>query len=498
MVAQTPVASTPANRAGGHLLKLDSPLLLGAVIALGAANFLWQLGASSYFVDEVLSIQHAVPALGTVNHLVATTETTPWPYFWALHVWLHLTGSQAEWVVRLPHALAGVALIAAVYWMSRAFLDRHASLLAALLTALSPLVLTYAQRVRVYVFVLLALTLAVGLVVRAARERPWRGWRLAAGAGAAILALWLHYTAAFVVVPLCLWLLFQRALPGRARLWFVLACTAGGLAELPLFLRQYSYAPNGGVGPGGAITALNVVRILETPFDGRYVAPVNAFRIMALVVLGTCAVMLVLRPGQRVREPRLLLALGACAPLAVLVLGLAGKDVVITRYTVVAAPLLLTVVAAGLASLPRAAAGVVGLLCATAGIWGLVRVHERGGFYPPAKEAITFIRRHEVAGGVLALPGHPGADLPLGYYAQRLLHPVPAFIEATDRPALLAVLRHRQPVWNVVERRSVAASPSALRQQLDRYLVSYGYRAETVKFEVSSSTFVVELLTPIR
>jgi hypothetical protein len=469
---------------------------VAGVIALGALNFLWQLGSSSYFVDEVLSIQHALPGFGAINHLVATTETTPWTYFWALHVWLNLTGSQSEWVLRLPEALACVALIGAVYWMARAFAGRWTALLAALLTALSPLVLTYAQRVRVYPFALLALTLCVGLIVRAVREERHRTGRLLAGAALAILALWLHYTASLVVAPLCVWLAVQRGVSTRARAAFISSCAVGGVALLPLFLRQYSYAPNGGVGAGGGITALNVVRILETPFDGRYVASVNAFRIIALIVVAVSSLVLLLRARADVRQPRLLVALALTAPLAILIGGLAGKDVVITRYTVVAAPMLVTTVAAGITSLPRIPATVLAALAAIAALWGLARVHERSGFYPPAREALEFIQAHRVPGDVIAVPGHPGADVPMAFYAPRVLHPLAPFVEGTDHTAVTSVLHQHRPLWYTTEYRTITSSPAAIRRFFDRAFAPYGYRATTVGVISTSSTFLVMLLTP--
>ncbi len=473
-------------------------MLVLAVTGLGAADFLWRLGSSSYFVDEVLSIQHALPSIGTVNSLVSKTETTPWTFFWGLHLWLHSTGSQTEWVTRLPSALAGVALVAAVYWMARAFVDRPAALLAALLTALSPLVLTYAQQVRVYVFVLLALTVAVGLTVRAALDAPHRTRRLVLGGAAAVLALWLHYTAALVVTPLCVWLAARRELSARSRVGFTGACLAGALIELPLFLHQYRYAPNGGIGATGAITGLNAARVLETPFDGRFVASVNAFRIIGLLTLSVSVAVLAAGARGRVRAPRLLLALGATAPVTILILGAAGSDVVITRYAAVAAPLLLTAIASAVLSLPRAGAAGLAALAAAAAIWGVITIHRRTGLDAPARETIAFIHSHPQPGAVVAVPGHPGADIPLGFYARRDLHPAPALIEATDHAAVVRVFHERRPVWFVVERHSLTTTPAALQRFLDRVLGRYRYRAELVQPITTSTTFVVELLVPRR
>jgi hypothetical protein len=58
---------------------------LALVLVLVALNFLWQLGSLSYYVDEVLSIQHSLPSIGPIVHVVNQTETTPWTFFIAFH-----------------------------------------------------------------------------------------------------------------------------------------------------------------------------------------------------------------------------------------------------------------------------------------------------------------------------------------------------------------------------------------------------------------------------
>ena len=86
----------------GRQSRLLAPSALWAILLGAIGNFFWQLGSSSYFVDEALSIEHALPALHGVLHVVSHTETTPWTYFLFLHEWLYRAGSQAEWVTRLP------------------------------------------------------------------------------------------------------------------------------------------------------------------------------------------------------------------------------------------------------------------------------------------------------------------------------------------------------------------------------------------------------------
>lgn len=478
-----------------HVLPAEGVVWLLVVLALAAANFLWQLGSPSYFVDEALSIEHALPSLGTVTHLVTHTETTPWTFFWGLHLWLHLTGSQAEWVTRLPSALAGVALAASVFWMARAFVERSGALLAATLTALSPLILSYAQQVRVYVFLMLALVIAVGLTTRVGTPGPGRTRRLAGGAAAAVVALWLHYTAALVVAPLCVWLALQRGMSRRARTAFAGVCLAAALIELPLFLRQYSYSPNGGIGQQGRITTLNVLRLIGTPFDGRYVLGLDGLRIIGLVVVLTATVVLLVGRSPRVRGSHLLVALGLTAPVVILIAGLAGKDVEITRYTAVAAPFMITLVAAAVVALPRPAALLLAGLTACASAWGLVETHQRSGFYAPARETLAFIQSHRVPGQVVVVPGHPGADVPLAYYAPGILRPLAPFIEGTNRSAVLASIHQRRPMWFVSEQ-SQSTSPVATRRFLTRAFSTYDYTPRIVHYLRTSTTFLVYLIAP--
>ncbi len=142
-------------------------LALGVVLVVAALNFLWQLGSSSYFVDEVLSLQVASHSLGGLLHAVSHTEITPPAYFLFQHEWLARAGSQAEWVARLPSVACGVLLVAAVYWLaSLVSANLMVSLGAAALAALSPFVLEYAQRAQGYLFAALLVTVAVCSVLQ--------------------------------------------------------------------------------------------------------------------------------------------------------------------------------------------------------------------------------------------------------------------------------------------------------------------------------------------
>src|SRR5438874_10677556 len=202
-------------------------LALPVILLVAAANFAWQLGSSSYFVDEAFSVLHSAPSFGAMFHFIARYETTPWPYFVFLHEWMGHTGSEAEWVTRLPSVVAGVALVWGTYWMAGAFVSRRPALAAAALAALSPLITSYAQETRVYVFLMLALVIAVGAAVRAAKRTEAQNRLLILGALAAFVAIWLHYIALSVVLPLLVWVEIRPNLRVRQRAGLGVACVSG-------------------------------------------------------------------------------------------------------------------------------------------------------------------------------------------------------------------------------------------------------------------------------
>lgn len=468
-----------------------------AILALAAVNFFWQLGSSSYYVDETLSIEHSLPSLGNILTIVRMTETTPWTFFVLMHEWLYRTGSQAEWVTRLPSAVAGVALVAAVYWMAGAFLDRRPALLAAALCALSPLVLEYAQQVRVYVFVMLAVTIAVGATVRAAAASEHRTRLLLVGALTAILSLWLHYTAALVIVPLCVWLATRRELSWRSRAAFIGACLVAELAVLPLFIDQNRYYPNGGLVEVANLTWTNLVRIAETPFDSRVPGGVDIVRLIGVAIAVGSVIVLLLDRRRSVRSGRLLAALGLFAPLALVIIGIAGKDVVITRYTAVAAPFLLTAVAAAVAMLPRMPAIVLAAAVLVVAGVGLADSHRHAGFYAPAREVTGYIGTYRHLGDIVITTGLPGFDVPLDYYGERLLHPIPEYIAATAAAQLHAAFAQHRRVWIVREIFDPKVPDATLLRSATAILRASDYRAIRVRTFTTTSSLAVFLAVPV-
>jgi mannosyltransferase len=440
-------------------------LALVALLGLAAANFLWQLGSSSYYVDEVLAINVALHPLSGLLHAIDTSEISPPAYFAFLHEWTGHIGTGPEWVTRLPSALCGIALVGAVYWLASVVSERRlVALAAAGLTALSPFVLEYAQLAQGYVFVMLAATVAVAACIEASLSgASRRGWWLLAGGVAAVLALWLHYTAGLVVVPLCAWVATRRDLPRRWRGAFVAWCVLGGLALIPLVLRQHQAVPaRSGVAASAGVTASTAERIFETPLDGR----VDALRVLGVIVTVAALGWLLASRRPVVRARALLAVIAAGVPFALLVLSAFGAHLMLTRYAAVAAPMMIVAIAAAAtAARPRPLGALIAVGALVVVLAGLIASHRAQGFYFDARGVDRYIRSHERPGDAVLASGEPGILIPLAYYGLR-----PDALGSVTADALLHA--HRQRVWVIYD--LPADLPSTA--ELDDYMRT-GFRA---------------------
>jgi hypothetical protein len=469
-------------------------LALPAILLLAAANFFWQLGSPNYFVDEAFSVMHSLPAIHTLLDEVAHTETTPYTYFLFLHEWMIRTGSQAEWVTRLPSAVAGVGLVGAVYWMARAFVTRWVALGAGALCAISPLIQSYAQETRVYVFLMLALVIMVGATVRACRRVEARTALLTLGAVMAFLAMWLHYTAISVIVPLAVWVATRPELSRRARAAFIAVCAVGVGTVIPLLLEQYSIFPNDGY-INGQINFNNAISVIGTPFGARVGTPASARTVVgALVVLLAIAALLLWR-RRPVAERGLLVALGVVGILGIFLLDLTGKHIMITRYTAVTAPFVATAIAAAFTQLPRISAAGLAAAAVAVSVAGLVDNHSRSGFWPPVDEAVEYVAPRERPGDFMLDTGAPIADVPIFYYVThtRLLRPKLELLPLED-PAVSNAFSHHKRIW-IIDKPASPTSVAAL-SSVRRLLRTYHFHAVSVRVYNTSLALGLLLTVP--
>lgn len=453
--------------------KLRLPLLLGLVALIAAVNFLWQLGSSSLHIDEGFSWWAAEPDLGELLHRVRVNEVAPWTYYLGLHGWTELLGSDSEWLLRLPSALAAVAIVLVTYRIGVLTLrNRAAALLAATLAATSPLLLTYAQQARAFALAALFVMLAVWAALEAERDdeaRSRRAWLLLLG-GSSIAALWLHYTAALVLVPLYAWVLLSSRLGRGETLAAVGAVGLASLPLLPLADDQLSRGHEAGVAPSARLTAENALQVLGSPFDGR-AEQLTFWLVLGAIATAVAALIVGLQrrgaPAEPLRGLLLPLALGPV--LVVLALTAVGDDVLISRYTVVAAPFLVLLIAGAVAVGPRLVAAPLAVLALAGAIGGSLYLHRSASFYGDVGGAFTAIESRYREGDIVVLRGYPAIG-PVGEYYRRRELPDAGLVVIPGSQGLLdQLVRERRRLWVIDQQR--------LRPRLRRGLVPEGYRS---------------------
>lgn len=202
-----------------------SPLLVVSAVAL--ALRLINLGGAALWYDETGSVWMA--SLPFREMIAATAgDTHPPLYFALLWVWVRLFGS-SEFSVRLPSAILSALVVALAFHLAlRVGLSRKVAIAAALLTAVAPIQLHYAQEARMYA--LFEVEFLVTLF--AALDRRW--WLF--GVGLAAL-YWTHNYGLIYAVPLnavalrsVLWHERDRRWPA---LWWLWANIIAGASWLP-------------------------------------------------------------------------------------------------------------------------------------------------------------------------------------------------------------------------------------------------------------------------
>lgn len=168
--------------------------LLVAVLLLGWGLALARLGERSLWADEGAT---AYQALHTPNLATALDLHKEYHALHLLTAMAVVRWSQSEFALRLPSAMAVVLALPLVYVLGRRLLGRPAGLVAALLLAISPFVIDYAQEARVYALFEMLACLALVLLVEALARRRWAWW-VGYALGTTLL-LYAHFFAWFVV-----------------------------------------------------------------------------------------------------------------------------------------------------------------------------------------------------------------------------------------------------------------------------------------------------------
>ncbi|MDE3088132.1 MAG: glycosyltransferase family 39 protein, partial [Chloroflexota bacterium] len=159
--------------------QLSERALVALLVLLAFALRAYRLGAQAIWWDESLSVYRATQDLATIlaNTIpiqnVVTHDLQPPLYFLILHFFVGAFGT-SEFALRFLSLMANIATVPLQYALGRRWFSRRVGVIAALLGALSPFYVWYAQEARPYALVLFFSLLGVYALARAFGTGPGR------------------------------------------------------------------------------------------------------------------------------------------------------------------------------------------------------------------------------------------------------------------------------------------------------------------------------------
>jgi hypothetical protein len=148
--------------------KLDigrlAPLLLVFITVAGAILRMLQVGSKGLWLDEAFSVWLGWQPVPDMLAWLLHVDQHPPLYYTLLHFWMGLGDDAAT--VRSFSAFTGTLTIPAIYLLGRRLAGRNVGLLAALILALAPFHVRFAQETRMYTLLTLNATLAMWALAR--------------------------------------------------------------------------------------------------------------------------------------------------------------------------------------------------------------------------------------------------------------------------------------------------------------------------------------------
>jgi uncharacterized membrane protein len=311
-----------------------------AIVGIGAWLRLRNLSADSIWLDEAFSWRQAN---GSLAHQIsaAAHDIQPPLHSLLLFVFIKVSGTDTEWVLRAPSALLGIGNIVAIYWLGVLVGGRVAGVVAAAILAVSGFHIYYSQEARNYTLLALTATLYAAAGFFFAKSPSYGRATLLAVCGLALV-----YSHPFgvlnwiaIAIGLSAYILLIFDFPRRALFSWVIANMVIAVGFLPWALVLLGKAGEFAGNFWAPYPSLNVVYgALYSLTGGRLVAA--ALLIGAIVAL-------------RFRSPAsLVLLLWAVAPIGLaLIKSLVGTPVFVDRYFIGALPALVMLAALGVAHL---------------------------------------------------------------------------------------------------------------------------------------------------
>ncbi|MCX7670315.1 MAG: glycosyltransferase family 39 protein [Anaerolineae bacterium] len=141
--------STTINPPVHHSLDRRAPVAAMLITAAGGFLRVWEIGHKTLWLDEAFSIWQAWHPLREMVAWVVQIDQHPPLYYALLHLWIGLVGDSPA-AVRLLSALLSTLTIPILFLLGRRLFGATVGLLAALILALSPFHVRFAQETRMY------------------------------------------------------------------------------------------------------------------------------------------------------------------------------------------------------------------------------------------------------------------------------------------------------------------------------------------------------------
>ena len=177
----------------------NSSILLALILGFAALLRFLFLTSKSFWSDEGFSAFMARTDFQSFMHFIRHGEMHIFFYYALLRLWTYV--ASGEWFIRSFSAFASVATVAVVYLIGNRLFDAKVGLVAALLLAVHPAHIAYAQEARPYAFETLLVSLSALFLLRFFQtgSRP----DYVAYICSAVLAVYSHFLAVFI--PLGHW-----------------------------------------------------------------------------------------------------------------------------------------------------------------------------------------------------------------------------------------------------------------------------------------------------
>ena len=386
-----------------------SHVALGVILLIAAALRIYGIGEQSLWFDEAASVRIVRQDFATMMSSIKDDERIPPLHYWILHAWVRVFG-HAEWSVRLPSALAGVGAVGVLYFLTRRLFGVGAALVAALLLAVAPYQIQYAQEARSYSLMVLTSLLSCWLFVRLLDTNPPKPRLEAAYVLASAAALYSHLYAIFTLVAHALtyaleWTRSEKPFLGVRR-WVVtqVAIAALFLPWLPIAIRWAR-----SVGSGFWVEPMTLCDLWAAYLAYAGGSSVLLILMLALALVGAVA------QRRNLRGLALMLALATLSVVVPTIVSILTKPTFTPRYGIVAPAALCALAACGVVAVRNgiAQAAVTTVLVALS-INGLRAIPDK----PDWRGLVAHVEREARPGDYVVMNPHRSTYL-YDYYATR-------------------------------------------------------------------------------